>query len=66
VLFDLLPYSAYEKKISNNPKGEIMDMNKPKDVRERTQKKVTVDEFWCDPMNFPAFMKPHDDKTPLV
>ena len=27
-----------------------MDMNKPKDASERTQKKVTVDEFWCEPI----------------
>jgi hypothetical protein len=43
-----------------------MDMNKPKDVREKTQKKVTADEFWYYPMNFPAFMNPHDGKAPLV
>jgi hypothetical protein len=41
-------------------------MTNGKDDNAKTKKKVQTDEFWYDPMNYPAFLKKHDDTTPLV
>lgn len=40
-------------------------MAKKGDVKEKSKKKVPVKEFWYDPMNYPAFLKQHDDKSLL-
>ena len=46
--------------------GGGMKMNKPKDVKGKAKRNVNTDEFWYDPMNYPAFLKKRDDKTPLI
>ena len=41
-------------------------MTTPKDSKDKTKKKVKDEEFWYDPMNYPAYLKKRKDETPLV
>jgi len=41
-------------------------MTKKNDKKARTKKQTAVEEFWYDPMCYPAFMKKKDDDTPLL
>jgi len=41
-------------------------MTQGKDEKAKTKKKVEMDEFWYDPMNYPAFLKKRNDSNPLV
>ena len=42
-------------------------MKKGKGIKARSRQIIEAEEFWYDPMSYPAFMKKRDDKkTPII